>query len=293
MSHTHSRRDRWLARLIELLSAMPLSVLYLFAEGLFLILFYGVRYQRTLVINNLSQTFPDCSTRCIHRLARRHYRNTTQVLFEIIKSNRMSREQLIRRARCINPAAVLDHLEKGQDVLILTAHQCNWEWPQLACSALFNYPAQVIYKPLDSPQLDALLTRIRSRFGSQLVPVGNSLSELLKPSTQSKMIVMVADLGPRRDEKQVWHAFLGRETAFFPGPGLIAQRRRIPVFFATVTRSRRGYYNIHFEPLSPSPTDKSIMSAYVKQLEKTVAANPADWMWLNKRWKYTRQETSR
>lgn len=272
---------------------MPLSVLYLFAEGLSLVLFYVVRYQRTRVISDLSNTFPDYSAAAIRRLARHNYRNTAQVLFEIIKSNRLSREQLIRRARCINPEVVLNHLENGQDVLILTAHQCNWEWPQLACSALFNYPAQVIYKPLNSPQLDTLLTRLRSRFGSQLVPVGNSLSELLKSNSRSKMIVMVADLGPRRDEKQHWHTYLGRETAFYPGPGLIARRLGIPVFFATVTRSRRGYYDICFERLSTSPTDKNIMRAYVEQLEKTVGANPADWLWLNKRWKYTRQETGR
>ncbi len=290
MSHNDSRRDRWLTRLINLLAVLPLSILYLMADALFLMLFYVARYQRKLVTDNLRNAFPAYSTKTLHKLARQNYRNTAQVLFEIIKSNRLNREQLIKRARCINPSVVLNHLENGQDVLILTAHQCNWEWPQLACSALFDYPAQVVYKPLNHPQLDTLLTNIRSRFGSQMVPVGNSRSELLKRNTKSKMIVMVADLGPRRDEKQDWHTFLGRNTAFYPGPRLIARRLNIPVFFASVTRARRGFYEIYFEPLSSQNSDENIMSSYIRRLEKSITANPADWLWMNKRWKYTQQE---
>lgn len=290
MSHIDSRRDRWLVRILRLLSVLPLPVLYLLADALFLIMFYVTGNQRQLVTDNLRKAFPEYSDKTIRTLTRKNYRQTTQVLVEIIKSIRLSKTQLIRRARCLNPAAVLEHLENGQDVLILTAHQCNWEWPQLACSALFEYPAQVVYKPLNHPQLDRLLTRIRSRFGSQLVPVGDSLSELLRKNSKAKMVVMVADLGPRRDEKQDWHHFLGRDTAFYPGPGLIARRLKAPVFFATVTRTERGYYEIEFVPLSPRPENKSIMDAYVRQLEKTITSNPADWLWMYKRWKYTPQE---
>ena len=281
-------RDRWLVKLIRLLSALPLSMLYLIADGLFLILFYVIRYQRNLVIENLRGAFPDLSTQEIYKLARNSYRNTTQVLVEIIKAQRMDRSQLIRRAPIENSSAVQKFLDAGKSVLILTTHQCNWEWSQLACSAYFDYPVQVVYKPLSHPQLDSLLGNIRGRFDSQMIPARQSL-KLLKNRSQAKLIVLAADLGPRPDEKQVWHKFMHQDTAFYPGAGLIAQRLQVPVFFAGMTRTRRGYYCIRVEHLfdnAADATEESIMSAYVNALEKSISANPAGWLWLNKRWKY-------
>ena len=294
MPRNDSNRDWWLVKLAKLLAVFPLPVLYILSDSLFLILFYLLRYQRTLLTENLRGAFPEYSSQAINLLARTSYRNAVQVLFEIIKSQRLSRDQLMQRARFVNPSAIQKFLDAGQSVLILTAHQCNWEWSQLACSASFNSPVQVVYKPISHPQLDNFLGTIRKRFGSQMIPVGNSLTELLKNRTQPKLIALAADLGPRPDEKKAWYKFMGRDTAYYPGAGLIARRLKAPVVFAAMTRSRRGFYDIRFKTLADATSDvteEQIMTAYVQALESTITKKPADWLWLYKRWKYPKPES--
>ena len=60
-----------------------------------------------------------------------------------------------------------------------------------------------------------------------------------------------------------------------------------------MTRTRRGYYSIRVEHLfdnTADATEEIIMSAYVNALENSITANPADWLWLNKRWKYPKPD---
>ena len=59
-------------------------------------------------------------------------------------------------------------------------------------------------------------------------------------------------------------------------------------------RVRRGHYSVRFTTLAEPPygigeerDDYSpIMEAFARQLESAVCASPADWLWVQKRWKY-------
>ncbi|MFQ5645026.1 MAG: hypothetical protein ACE5FQ_15215, partial [Thiogranum sp.] len=73
--------EQWLAMLIRLSARLPLPVLYLMADSLFVPAFYLLRFQRELVENNLQGTFPDRSRSVIRKLAASSYRNTVHMLF--------------------------------------------------------------------------------------------------------------------------------------------------------------------------------------------------------------------
>jgi KDO2-lipid IV(A) lauroyltransferase len=105
---------------------------------------------------------------------------------------------------------------------------------------------------------------------------------------------LIADQTPRRGDKKHWTRMLNRDTAFFLGAEKIARFLDAPVLYVDMRRVRRGYYKVRFVPLAEPPhalreerRDYSpVMEGFARNLEHAVRDSPADWLWLQKRWKY-------
>jgi len=283
--------EKWLAVLIRLTARLPLPLLYLIADTLFVLAFYLLRFQRALMENNLRKAFPEHSHSAIRQLVAKSYRNTTDMLFESIKGGTLTAEELARRVEMENPELIDTLVEQYKTVVTVAAHHGNWEWMQLACSSRFDMPLAALYKPLNHPGIDIPLQASRSRFGSDLIEAKSALPELLEFVRQPGIIALVADQGPRPDEEKHWAKFLGRDTAFYPGPEKLARLFKAPLVFIHMQRLRRGYYRIKFEVLMQPPYRQqagAIMDSYVKAVERQVLQAPQDWVWMYKRWKYQR-----
>ena len=285
------RATRWPATLLRLLARLPLPVLYFIADTIFVLAFYLLRFQRKLVEDNLRSAFPDYPPATIRRIATGSYRNTVHMLFESIKGGAITTDDLARRVELENPELIDALLERHRTVVTVAAHHGNWEWLQLACSAQLSVPLAALYKSLNHPGIDIPLQESRSRFGSLLIESKNALPELARFARQPGVIALVADQGPRPDEEKYWATFLGRETAFYPGPEKLARMLKAPLVFVHMQRLRRGYYRIRFELLMEPPCHQprgALMDSYIRAVEKQVLEAPQDWVWMYKRWKYRR-----
>lgn len=280
-----------LVPLIRLLARLPLPLLYLIADALFVLLYGVLGYQRKLVLDNLRGVFTLTPEAELRRLARATYRNALDVLFETLRALRMRRDELLARVSIENPEEIERHLRQGRTVVTVAAHHGNWEWLQLVCAARFDWPIDALYKPLNRPSLDRLIQHLRSRFGTRLIAVNTALRALLERRSTVRIIALVADQGPRPDEDKVWYRFLGRDTAFYPGLEKITRITDAPLVFAHMQRCARGRYRIRFETLAETPgsvPDGELMARYLRAVEQQIRRAPADWLWLYKRWKYRR-----
>ena len=97
-------------------------------------------------------------------------------------------------------------------------------------------------------------------------------------------------LTPKNNETKHWTKFLGQDTAFFLGAGKIANFLQAPVIYVAMRRIRRGHYSVRLIELTEPPyeegTDVLISERYARTLESEIRANPSDWLWLQKKWKY-------
>ena len=57
-------------------------------------------------------------------------------------------------------------------------------------------------------------------------------------------------------------------------------------------RERRGHYTVRLDVLAEPPyddlDDALIIERYARCLERTIIEQPADWLWLQKKWKYAK-----
>jgi KDO2-lipid IV(A) lauroyltransferase len=272
---------------------LPFPALYFVAWLGYLLIYHVARYRREVVKQNLSRAFPEKTDREVAKLARKFYRQFSQVAFEILKARRMTPEDFRQRVKFINPQLMHTYTENSKkSVILLTIHQCNWEWMLHGASSELGVPLDPVFKPLHNKTADKLIFDIRSQFGSRPLPMAESARDILRRRREFRIFTMIADQSPIRGERSYWTQFMNQPAAFFLGTEAIAKMTRFPILYAQCRRVRTGYYEVEFHELAKPPYDKKshdITDRYVELIEQSIRAQPESWLWSNRRWKRDRE----
>jgi Kdo2-lipid IVA lauroyltransferase/acyltransferase len=278
-------RPAWWVRLV---SHIPFVMLNWLADLLGWLAFRVFPYREHIVRENLAKAFPDLDEPGLRKVMRAYYDGFAQMFVELLKGATMPAAEIQRRVRIVNLDKVQAYLAKGQSVLVVAAHQCNWEWMLLGLSLELGYPLDAAYKPLVDSWAEREMKKLRSRFGCRLIPAKELLGDIIKRGKVVRAIAMVADQEPTTSEHKHWTRFLNRDTAFYMGPEEISRVTRFPVFFIEMRRISRGHYEMAFQPLA-TPEEKlkpgEITERYARLVETQIRAAPPDWPWSHKRWK--------
>ena len=212
-------------------------------------------------------------------------------MVESLKAATLPAEELVARVTLLGRDALVRELQAGRSVLLLGAHQCNWEWSLHGVALQLPELMEAAYKPLHSAAADRQLRLLRTRFGARLLMAKKLLRESMRNRHQVRAVALIADQVPASSDGRLWLSFLGRDTAFYPGPGEIARLTGYAAFFAAMRRVARGRYEIDLQPISAAGErlDPALFTErYARLLEALIRAHPADWTWTHRRWKIAR-----
>ena len=276
---------------VRCIAALPLPVLYCIAHSASFLSFRVFAHREAVVRENLSTAFPDCNEAQLREVARRYHQGFAQMFVEIVKAARLPADEIRRRVRIVNPEMPRAALERGTPVLLAGAHQCNWEWMLLALSLQLGFPLDAAYKPLVNAWAEREMLTIRRRFGARMVAADELLADIIKRRDVVRAIATLADQEPTKSEHKHWVRFLNRDSAFFLGIEEIARVTHYPVFFMTLRRTARGYYEMEFKPLTMAGErlpPGELTERYARLVEEQIRGAPADWPWSHKRWRLKR-----
>ncbi len=284
-----------------LLSLLPLGVLYAFSDLLYYPLYYCIRYRRKIVRKNLLNSFPEKSEAEIVRIEKRYYHFFCDYMVETIKLLSISRDQLRRRMTFEGVDEIVAEL-KAQDkelCFVYLGHFGNWEW---IASLAYWTPQDVhcaqIYHPLRNAAYDKLFLRIRNQYGGESIPMKITLRRILefKRNKQKTIVGFISDQLPKWSSIHHFAPFFHRDTAFFTGTEQMAKKMGALVYYAEVTRPKRGYYHCKIRKLAENPQsapDFELTDLYASRLEEMVRRTPHLWLWSHDRWKRTKEEYDR
>lgn len=276
---------------LDLLGRLPLPVLHGICGLLAWFARVLVRLRWRVTVQNLAACFPELDARARHRIAVANYRHFGDLFAEAIASNRMTPAQLAARVALRNPEMLRTMLAAGRPVLVLGAHQSNWDWGMYAMAQTLGFPVDAAYKPLKSVPMDRALRAQRQRWGVHLVPAKQLLADMLQRRKEVRAIAMLADQSPRTSEHQHWLQFMGRDTDFFLGPEQLVRATRYGAVFVSMRRRRRGYYQAEFLPLARDGEQLApgeFTTRYARLVEQGIRAAPSEWTWGHRRWKQQR-----
>jgi KDO2-lipid IV(A) lauroyltransferase len=276
---------------LRALSRLPFGALYALTGAIMWVLRRVFQFRVAVARENLSRCFPERSAGEIEELLGQYYRQLSQVAAEFIKTADLSADQLRSHLTLHNVDRIDAETRAGRSVLLLGAHQCNWEWTLQVTVLFMGVQIEAGYKPLHSAYFDRELRTMRCQYGGHLISAKRLLREVLRRRGQLHGVAMHADQMPASSGRRQWLSFLGRDTAFYPGPGEIARMTGYAAFFVPMRRVRRGYYELDCIPICAAGErlDPQVFTArYAGMVEQMIRENPADWTWIHKRWKFAR-----
>jgi len=279
--------------ILWLLSLLPFRVLYFLSKGVYFITFYIIKYRRKIVYNNIKNSFPEKSEAEISLIIKRFYKHFSRFFFEIIKQITISESEIKKRVKYKNPEVLLEMYNKGIHGIVVTAHYGNWEW-LTALSDSTPYRTMSVYKPLANKPLEKLLTKLRTRFGTELVPMNQVLKKMIQYKNQGNptLSCFITDQTPIYQHIQYWTKFLNQDTPIYLGVEKIARQLNLAVLFYKMNPVKLGYYEIEIIKLFDDVSNLSeleITEAHVRALETTIHEKPEYWLWTHRRWKYSKE----
>lgn len=281
-------KEKIVFKLLELLSRLPLPVLYLGADIITLLLYHVINYRRKVVRDNLTSSFPDKSLGEIIKIEKAFYRYLGDQIVETLKLLHISDMQLRQRVKIINFNAVNETLSEGRNAVLLMGHYCNWEWVQEITRTFISDAFMIsIYHPLSNKMWDNFFLRLRSRWHAHIVPMKQAPRELLNKANTPWVCGFIADAWTWNKKDDNWVEFLHHKTWFITGPEEIGRKTGADFFYLEMNRTGRGHYVIEFHPLDPDMSTGSypFTRLFWHELEKTIEKNPPYWLWSHKRWK--------
>jgi len=246
-------------------------------------------YRKKVVEKNLSRSFPEFSSSKLKKIKNDFYKNFCDLVLETIKSISITENELKKRVKFNNMHLINDHVKKNERVVVLTSHQCNWEWLLLAAELNLNSNLHVIYKKLKNINFDKLMYKSRSRFGSILMESREVIMYLKNNLEKVKVLAVVADQSPRIKSRKIWSKMLHQETAFLESIEFIPRFTESYVYFASMKKISRGRYEVNLEQIVNSKKSKrnQILESYISCMETQINNNPSEWLWSHRRWKLT------
>lgn len=283
------------------LSLLPLRLLYMLSDVFAFLAYYLIRYRRPIVRKNLTTSFPEKSPEEIKSIEKKFYRWFCDYFFEAIKLLSMSRAELDRRLHVVNPEVHEKYFLQGRDTAAMLGHYCNWEWMSHVGKDM-NPIRRVclIYDPLHSKAMDNLFYHIRL-FPPVGVPTPKKdiLRQLIKWKQEGvrSLAGYIADQAPKWENTHLWLPFLNHpQTPVFTGSERIVRKMDDVVFFARISRPRRGYYTMKYELITDSPKslpEGEITRRFFNMLEQSIREAPQYYLWSHNRWRRTKEEFDR
>lgn len=274
------------------LAFLPTRALYFFADILAFVLERVVKYRYKTVAKNLAKAFPEKNAAERTQLAHRFYKHLADVIVEVIMLTRMKQEDLLQRFEIVGLDEVKAIMDQKQSVILLSAHQGNWEWMLTAVATASPYALDALYRPLHNPAADKFFMAMRTKFHARMVPADKAAKNILKLRKETRAFGVIGDQNPRRRDSKYWATFMGVDTPVAIGPERIAKMTSYPLFYVATEKLARGKYRCHIQPLAQPPYEGEgqVSQLYMSAVEAQIRQQPEYWMWSHHRWRYEKKD---
>lgn len=278
----------FLTAFFKLLSLFPIRVLRWVGERLSVLLRVTNNRSKQATEVNLALCFPEKTKAERRTLVKHSLQNLVVTALELgpIWFNRV--DKLLASVEKVEGEDYLKNaLDMDNGVILLVPHMGAWELLGLYVSN--HYALTTLYQPPDSPAMDDLIYKARSRNGSRLAPTNTKgVKTLLQALKRKELIAILPDQVPTKEG--------GEFADFFGVPALtttlvknLSGRTGAKVLLGAAYRlDGSGRYKIVFQQINEdiySDDIQTSLKAMNESVEKCALIAPEQYQWEYKRFK--------
>ena len=275
---------------IWLLSSLPMALLYLLSDGLYLLFFYVIGYRKKVVLDNLTLAFPEKEERELLEIRKKFYRHFTDLVVESVKAFTMSKAFVSKRYAFNNPEVVNDLHKKGRSIAFVGAHQANWEW---SCSMpmVVDVLCFGAYTRMGNKYFDRVIKKSRSKFGFvgyETTKTVQAIKSNFDNGVQG-LYLLLSDQSPQIHKTHYWREFMGVKVPIHTGAEMLAKKFDMAVVNYSIKKIKRGRYKVDLELITETPLqfkNYEITDQYLAIVERNIREQPEYYLWSHKRFKH-------
>ena len=274
--------------LLYALSLLPWRVLYIFSDGIYLLMYYIIGYRKDVVIENLAIAFPEKTADERTTIMKGFYKNFIDNFIETLKLLSISGNELNKRFSG-NFDVMNDLHGKYQKVQLHSGHFFNWEFANVGYSHNFKFPMLTVYMPISNKALDKVFYKLRSRFGAELIAATEFSKKFAGYSKKEYCLALVGDQNPGSPENAYWTMFFGKMTPIVKGPERGAKVANAAIVMCNFYKIKRGYYGSEMVLLTTEARNLphgEITKKMMQFVEDTIRKYPSNYLWSHRRWKW-------
>lgn len=276
---------------LRLFWIIPFKVLYKISDFLRFLFYHVIHYRRKIILQNLKNSFPNKKESDFKKMLKKIYGNLMDIVVESLKGLTMTSKNVIRRYKIMNPELIDEYFEKGQSVICVAAHYCNWEWGAFAGAHQLKHKIVAFYKPLSNKYIDQFMRKKRETAKVTMASIYDTSTTFEEFNNEVSAYVMVADQNPTNIDRAIWLEFMNQDTACLHGPEKHARNNNYPVIYLDIQREERGVYTVEASVIANDIDNYAkgeITKLYMNKLESVIHTEPENWLWSHKRWKHQR-----
>lgn len=269
---------------------IPLGIRKNIFKALFRLFYYFSSKQRLIALHNLERAFPDKDMGEIVKIAKGSYRNMAIMAAEFFELPTITKDNVHEWAEFEGLEHYNDALAKRKGILSIVAHFSNWEL-MAVIFPLVARPINIVYRPLDSPVMENLVSWVRTQNGNSLLEKEGSLIKIVRLLRANGIIGILNDQNVAAREG-VFVDFFGRPACTAPGLAFLALRTGAPVLPTFIVRMESGKYRFIIQPavdvIDTGDKKTDILAntqRFTKVVEDMVRQYPDQWFWVHQRWK--------
>src|ERR1039457_2334383 len=103
---------------VFLFGIAPFRLVYIFSDGFYYLLYYIIKYRKTVVFENLKNSFPEKTDEEITHISKAFYRHFCDIMIESGKAFMMDEETITKRFKFINPQILDDYFFQNRNVIV-------------------------------------------------------------------------------------------------------------------------------------------------------------------------------
>jgi KDO2-lipid IV(A) lauroyltransferase len=261
--------------------------------------FHVLRGERTKAIRHLKTAYRKSKTEAeYYIIAKNVFINAGKNIVDVLRFPTIKSLQDYRK---IVKTEGEEHFEKaykqGKGVIGLTCHMGAFEivgtFPQF-----MGYEVTIVGTTLRNNKLDDLLVRNRTLRGSKYIARGKDTIKLIRALKSGESVMLLIDQNIPK-VKSVFVDFFGIPAATPIGATVLAMRTDAIVIPIGIRRMKDDTHLLQFKPpielIDTGNYEEDLVSntqLFINELEAFIREDPAQWLWMHKRWK-TRPENEK
>ncbi|GAA4281893.1 lysophospholipid acyltransferase family protein [Gaetbulibacter aestuarii] len=272
------------------ISILPFRLLYVFSDGVYLLLYHVIGYRKKVVTQNLKLVFPEKSEAEIMAIRKIFYMHLCDMFLEMVKTMNISKKELEKRFKIKNPEELRRLEALNKSIVLMYGHYASWEW-SIQIQNLIKFGGFGVYKKLANPYFDKLVRNIRSKYNTALLGTKEAIQSIKQNEKKGikGVLAFLSDQSPRLTSQVYWSKFMNIEVPCFTGAERLAKELDLTIAYLKVTKVKRGFYEGEIITLSETPRkydNYEITEMFLREVEKQIYEAPEYYFWTHKRWKH-------